>query len=830
VEEAFTMQHCEQSSLSPRQAEIAQLIVSGKSTREIALALTLSPRTIETHTAAIYNKYGVSSRAELIVAVLGPSAAGRASATMPAADAEQTNLPVRRGRLVGRAADIENIAGLLRTNQLVTLTGAGGIGKTQAALAVGEALLGEFGDGVWFVELAGLAHGSPVAEALARALNLSPAKGPPLLDAIVAHLQRKTVLLVVDNCEHVIGEVATLAATLMRRSSRLHVLATSREPLRIAGEQTYRLRSLGVPAREDVAGLRAAQGADYAAVELFTQRAQATDFRFVLDDDAAPIVAEICRKVDGIPLAIELAAARVKILSLGDLAAKIDSHLRILAGGDRLALPRHRTMHALIDWSYHLLAPAEQRLFERMSVFAGGCAFEEAAAVYGDEPSDGFAVLDLLSALVDKSLLTVDVQSTEPRYALLQSFGQYASEKLESRGESSTMRQRHAAAYTALAERLEEQYDYSPTAAWYARSEVEFENFSSALDWTLEARRDIVLGQRLAAALRPVWMLAAGGERWLRLARELSDERTPPFLAARLAYASAWAGSFAGDNTAALETSRRLITTYHELGDPLRAAYAQGLAAFSLLFLGRLAEAESLITPALEVARSHEHASLTAFLLRAGSLLSSLRGDVRASRAKLVEARAMYERIGAERLVTITVGQLAELEFQVGNVERAFELAVNCLNLQRAHRSRHITQALANAAAYSVALNRWDRARAYAREALGRAQQAQDTMSLMVALQHLAAIAVLSANGDGSAPVAAPFSAAATLARAALLLGFVDAGALGLGVAREYTEQQEYDRVLAALRAAGPADDLAHRLAQGAALTPDEAIEIALSV
>ncbi len=821
------MRQPEYDSLTLRQGEIAELLVRGKSTREIALELILSPRTIETHVAAIYNKYGVSSRAELMHAVLGPSSDARARVTLPDAGAAKTNLPVRRGELLGRRPDIENVVRTLRANQLVTLTGAGGIGKTQAAMAVGEALLEEFPAGVCFVELAALAHGSPVAEALAQTLNLQPAKDRPLIDSLVTYLQRTTLLLIVDNCEHVIGEVATLVDALMRSCPRLRILATSREPLRIGGEQRYRLPSLSVPANHDAAGLRATRGAEFSAVQLFTARAQAVDFSFALDDENTPIVADICRRLDGIPLAIELAAARVKVLSLRSLATKIESHLRILAGGDRLALPRHQTMHALIDWSYDLLAPAEQRLFERLSVFAGGCALAEAAIAYGVENDDEFVVLDLLSSLVDKSLLGVDLQSSESRYVMLQSFAQYASEKLESRGEATLVRQRHASAYAALAERLEEEYELAPTAAWYTRAEIDFENFLSALAWSLGAGHDIALGQRLAAAMRPVWANVGRGRRWLQIARELVDERTPPLLAARLEHAAASARSVGHETESVVETSLRLIAVYQELGEPLRAAYAQSLAAFSLNVLGRLAEAESLIAPALEVARSYGRTPLVAFLLRASSHLNGQRGDMNGSREKLVEALAIYERIGADRLATSTVGQLAELEFQLGNFEQACDVGIRCINLQRAQGSRNLAHGLLNSAAYNVALNRWDRARAYACEALGLLQEAQEAIRA-IALLHLTAVVVLSAVDEASSP--APMPSSSTLKQGALLLGNHDACMIRFGVARGYTEHQEYDRVLAALRAHVPAAELERYFAQGAALTPEQAIELARSI
>jgi non-specific serine/threonine protein kinase len=477
-------------------------------------------------------------------------------------------------------------------------------------------------------------------------------------------------------------------------------------------------------------------------------------------------------------------------------------------------------MYALIDWSYQLLCADEQRLFACMSLFAGGCALAQIAAVASVEIDDDVATLDRLSSLVDKSLLVVGVHAGEPRYSLLKSLERYAAEKLELTGDSSRLRRRHADAYTVLAERLEADYDAAATDAWHAHAQIEMENFLTALDWTLDARHDIELGQRLAAALRPSWIIAGDAGRWLGIARELVNDRTPPPLAARLDFAAAAVSYAAADHEATLEAFTRLITVYRELGDPLRSAHAQAYAASALIFLGRLAEAEPLIAPALEIARQGGRPPLIAFVLRAGAFLSLRRGDVDGSRAALTEVLAIYERIGARRHQAVIIGTLAENEFVAGNVEYALQLAMECLGIQRELGWRtHFTRS--NICAYNVALDRWELAHVQAREVLELARSPQATAALPLALLHLAAIAVLSTNDDGHS------SPPESLARAAQLLGFVDARSTSV---LEYTERQEYDRVLAALRTTIDADELAQRMAEGTLLTPDEATEIGLSL
>jgi non-specific serine/threonine protein kinase len=401
-------------------------------------------------------------------------------------------------------------------------------------------------------------------------------------------------------------------------------------------------------------------------------------------------------------------------------------------------------------------------------------------------------------------------------------FRPFAAEKLQSRGESSAALARHARAYTALAERLETDYDLAPTASWYPRATVEIENFTAAPDWALENRHDVALGQRLAAALRPVWLTAGGGTHWRTLARELVDERTPALLAAQLDYNAAFAGYVSGEFDAALTISNRLSAVFLELGDPLRALYAQSLAAFILVFAGRLAEADPLIAAALDAARSFGRDVLVAFLLRAAAQASSLRGDSADCREKYAQALAIYEALGAERHINFMSVSLAEVEFAAGNAERAFALCATCLDRLRATDSPvALATALTNIAAYSIALDRWEHARAYAGEALTLAQATQDAQSIADAVQHLAAVAVL------EPPAAAAPSTAERAAPAAQILGYVERYYAELGVVLDFTERLGFDRALRAVRAALAAAEVDRNMAEGAAMTAQQVISLA---
>jgi non-specific serine/threonine protein kinase len=809
------MQSLEYAPLSARQAEIAKMIASGQPVREIALALQLSPRTVETHVAAIYSKYGVGSRAELIIAVLGGgSPLGDSSALARSA---KTNLPLRNSHLIGRETDIANIVHALHDSRLVSVVGAGGIGKTCTALAVGEAVLRSFKHGVRLIELASLASGALVNDAVARGLNIPDSAGGALVETLVAYLEAKELLIVLDNCEHVIDEASGTINAVLQACPHVKILTTSREPLRILGERTIRLPSLRVPPPGDVERLGAARGIEYAAVELFKERARAVNSGFTLDDGNAPLVARICRALDGIPLAIELAAARTNVLSLPTLATQLTAHLRILTGGERTAAPRHRTMRALIDWSYDLLPPPEQRLFERLSVFTGGCALAQATAVCGDGSADEIGVLELLSSLVDKSLVVADLSPSEPRYALLQPFRHYAAEKLAARGEEAACLNRHTMAYVELAERLDREYELAPSSAWFERAASELDNLHSVLHRTLDCDGDGLLLQRLVAAMRPIWPITRGARRWLGIALGLVDERTPTRLAARLEYASAFVAYLSGEREATVAICRRQITTYEALGDPVRVAFAQGLAGLALVALHRVDEAEQLSIRALETARKHGLVSAVASVLQAIAQISFLRGDLAAGRAQLAESRSIYETLGADRHAAQVGALLAEAEFRVGNVEAALGLMTQCM---ADHRKRGYTIFLATSlvdlALYCIAVERWSDASAYALEAFRLTYEAQETFFFAAAaLLHVVAVVVLSPG----------FTERSTAQRDAAmqLLGCAVRQRTMGGGWMHPSYQSEHERVIGGLLEVTDSVDLEKRLAEGAAMTLEKA-------
>ncbi|MEO5875855.1 MAG: AAA family ATPase, partial [Streptosporangiaceae bacterium] len=406
-------------------------------------------------------------------------------------------LPAEPNDFVGRERDVEELTQLLDVARLVTLCGPGGIGKTRLALRVA----GEASGTVWFVELADVRAGGgvvQVARRTARTLGLSQEPGHDIAETLVDALRGRTGLLVLDNCEHLVEDVALLARRIMLGCPRLGLLATSREPLRIPGENVWRVPPLTLPAGAD----REAE-----AVRLFVVRAAATRSDFMLTEDNAAAVAALCRALDGVPLALELAAARIRVLSAEQITARLTDRFTLLNAGDRTAAPRQRTLRAAIDWSHDLLSAAEQTLLRRLSVFAG-FTVEYAEQVCADETLPAEAVLDLLTALIDKSLVVVDREERgRSRFRLLDSIQQYAAERLDRAGEREPLRLRHRDWMLAKAEWAAEAAFAERAVTWPQLVEImaeyptEIDNIRNALDWSLEYG-DVEEGLRLCTAMR----------------------------------------------------------------------------------------------------------------------------------------------------------------------------------------------------------------------------------------------------------------------------------------------------------------------------------------
>lgn len=466
------------------------------------------------------------------------SAPSSTSVSPDALERPTNNLPHLLSSFIGRAREIAEVKRLLSANRLITLTGPGGSGKTRLAIEVAADMVTSFDDGVWFVDLAPLADAAFVPEAVAAVLGVREQQHQTILDSLTNALHSKHLLLVLDNCEHVIDACARLADTLLRTCPDLSMLATSREALGITGESARRVPPLSLPDPREKLPLFA-ELSRCEAVQLFVDRAVVVEPRFKLNEANAVLIATICQRLDGIPLAIELAAARVKVLQPADIAERLNDRFRLLTLGSRTALPRHQTLHAAIAWSYDLLTEPERLLLRRLSVFAGGWTFEAAEAVCSDEesqtkfggrktndkgsevsvrPPSGFAlrnnvlrpdqVLDFLSRLVDKSLVIVDHQGAATHYHLLETIRQYAGEKLLESGEEARVRDRHFDFFLQFAQAIECQLYGGDQFAALDRFHAEYDNLRAAMDWWVagaDARGED--GLWLTGALRWFWFI-----------------------------------------------------------------------------------------------------------------------------------------------------------------------------------------------------------------------------------------------------------------------------------------------------------------------------------
>jgi len=725
------------------------------------------------------------------------------------------NLPLQVTSFVGREKEVAEIKNLLGKARLVTLVASGGVGKTRTALQVGADLLDEYPDGVWLVELGAINDAESVPGAVAAAMGIKETAGRALFETLVAYLKSRRVLVILDNCEHVIGAAAKVADAFLHGCPAVRILATGREGLGIAGETVMRLPSLAVP--DSIKGMTAQHAVEYGSVALFVDRACAVVNSFALSDENAPFVAEICRRLDGIALAIELAAARIKVLNVAELAKRLDERFRLLTGGSRTALPRQQTMRALIDWSYDLLSPEEQTLFRRVSIFAGGWTLDAAMAVCADEKIESLDLLDRLSALVDKSLVAVDFDERSQRYRLLETTRQYALERLQERGEYPALARQHAQYFLEVARESERTWSTTPTRAWSATLIPELDNFRAALGWSLEKKQDIALGMRLTASLRWFWadLTAAEGRRWIRVALPLLDDTTPPDLVAKLWLAEAFINSIYVQRKAACEAAARAIEVYRTLGDRLGLAEALRARGAPLILIGKISEGEQLVGAALETFRELGESRLAAMCIRALADASDMGAQGDRARHLYREALAMLQAQGSEREVATTAGNLAEAEFQAGNIDAALASNSEAIASQRSRNDLpRLAISLSNRAAYLASLGRLDESRTVAKEAILLARDIQAEIYVIFALQHLAAVDAL--KGE--------------FKRAGRLLGFCDARLEELDALREATEQGEHDRLFAVLAKELPADELTSLMDEGRALTEDQAVAEALRV
>jgi predicted ATPase/DNA-binding CsgD family transcriptional regulator/class 3 adenylate cyclase len=487
-------------------------------------------------------------------------------------DALPNNLPDQPTTFIGRERELRDIGAALQGTRLLTLTGSGGCGKTRLALQTAADSLEQFPDGAWWIGLAQLEAPALIGQALAGVLGVRPLPGRSALDAAIAHLAERRTLLVLDNCEHLLEGAANTAELLLGNCGDVTVMATSRAPLDLDGEIAWRVPSLSLPAGNGTTTAAALAESD--ASQLFVSRALKIRPNLQVTDQSAPTITRICSELDGIPLAIELAAARVRMLSLEQIAAGLEDRFRILTGAVRTDLPRHQTLRASIDWSHELLSKEERMLFRRLAVFRGGFTLDLCEEVACGEGLERITILDLLTSLVDKSLVVAEERGSAIRYRLLETVRQYAFDLLSETGESETVRDRHRDAFLELGERTGPKVVVAGQAKWLALLDAEAANFSAALDWA--AATDANGALRLCFALTPWWRLHgrfADGERGFGRALDAADPAPSP-LRARVLWGRGYLLTFAGEYARAIATTQEALSIAEEVDDEFTIARA----------------------------------------------------------------------------------------------------------------------------------------------------------------------------------------------------------------------------------------------------------------
>jgi non-specific serine/threonine protein kinase len=610
-----------------------------------------------------------------------PRGKGEEGSTAPPAGlppAPQHNLPVHLSSFVGRRREMIEVSRLLETSRLLTLTGTGGTGKTRLALQVVAGLLDQYPQGVWLADLAAVGDPAGVPIAVAGATGIREEAGQPVTATLVSALRARHLLLVLDNCEHLLDTCAALVEALLRGCPQVTVLATSREPLGLAGETIWRVPSLALPDLEHLPPPEAL--AQVEAVRLFVDRGMAGHPQFVLTVQNAPLVAQVCRRLDGIPLAIELAAARLRGLSIEDLATRLDQRFRLLTGGSRTALPRQQTLQAMVDWSYGLLSAPEQVLFMRLAVFVGGFTLEAAETVCAAELVPAEDVLALVLRLVDKSLVAVEAEiAGHTRYRLLETLRQYGRERLVAQGEAEALYARHFAHFRDMAEQAERIF-YQMQQAVLDWLVAEQENLRQALGWALDLG-ETQEGLRLAGALWPFWWYGGHfgeGWRWLEalLALPGADARTATraravHWQASLQFGTGW---LAGRPWQGAGKRRELyedaLTIAREVGDEIdqaRNLAFLGLAMGLVDYAGARSRADEGL--ALATARGDHHLAHIALAIL--GVVAWVQGDRIAARQWLLDslqrARRTKERDGQARALQ----NLAAIDYQEGDAAAA---------------------------------------------------------------------------------------------------------------------------------------------------------------
>jgi predicted ATPase/class 3 adenylate cyclase len=735
------------------------------------------------------------------------------------------NLPAQLTSFIGREQELAEAREALASTRLLTFIGPGGTGKTRLSLQVAAGQLSVFRDGVWLIELASLADGTYVLSTIASTFHLRELQGIPLIDSVTDYLRGKELLLILDNCEHLIETCARLSDHFLLTCPKLKIIASSREGLGIRGETIYRVPSMSLP--QDFQDLRDGQELmNFEATRLFAERAQKANPDFTLTKDNAPSITRICQRLDGIPLAIELAAARVKMFTAQQIAERLGDRFKLLTGGSRTALPRQQTLRALVDWSYLTLDPLEQYVLRCLAVFSGGWAFEAAESVVGETEA-----LDGLSGLVNKSLVNAEERNVDSRfpaggtlrYRYLETIRQYAMEKLLESEEAVTVRDRHLAYYLEYARRAEEHFSTAQRSQWLHSLEVEHDNLRSALGWALENNPQAAL--RMVCSLSIFWLSRSNlteGCNWCQTAISRAETLPPadPNLDRMRAEAYAALAMISinrGDHRTGQNASQQAVSLARQLEDPYLLARSLNFFGLSSAFLGEEALAFGALHESEAVCRKFDYKDdLAGVLLSLAYITLEIHGPKETEQLQsYLEESLVLSQGSVDPDATVRAeGILARLAFFHGELSEARKHADRMLDLHREmgdHRS--VTGHQSEMAHVARRMGNYQEALALYRETLPDWQKIGHRGAVAHQLECMAFIAKAREQGERAVKL---MSAAETLRQAS-------------SSPRTPQERIEYDQELADLRTG--MDEKAFDLlwVEGQSMNMDQAIDLALS-
>ena len=709
------------------------------------------------------------------------------------------NLPRQLSTFIGRAHEMASAEERLAEARLLTLTGTGGVGKTRLALEIGAHLVTSFPDGVWFVELASLTDGDLVDDAVATALRVKQRPNTEIIDALDDEIGERHLLVILDNCEHLIEPVVALVDELLHRCPSLKVLATSREALGIPGEGLVPVSSMTLPPLDATArDLDVLAQCD--AVRLFVDRARAAAPTFVLSAANAESVAQICRRLDGIPLAVELAAARVRSLPPAQIAARLDDRFRLLTGGSRTALPRHRTLRAAMDWSFELLGPPEQAILPRLAVFAGSFSLEAAEAVVSDTDVPSEDVLDLLGRLVDRSLLLAEDREGEARYRMLETIRDYAQERLAESGEAAARHARHRDWCVDLVERARpEFFSGAVQAESITRLAADHDNLRAALSWTHEDPDGADAELALVSGLWRFWELRGDfeeGSAWL----ERALERVGDHVSHRRAGALTGAGVLAahrGNLAQAAAFHEASLQLNRQLGGAIGIASACSNLANIAIARNDLDRARELYAESIELSRPHDPHG-TAFTMVNLADLTARGGDEAEADRLFAECIDLFERVGDEWGFAHASTRLASAARRRGDLETARRRFADALAIHRRTGDRHAeARVLANVADVAADLGDLADAEALYQQSLAIRSELGDRLGIATVLERLAGVAEDRPE------------------RAAALLGAAEAMRVAIGAPLTAAGLARLDQFIAALHTTAGSAAVDRGLAEG---------------